>query len=66
MKKTKLVFYPHNSNIVNDLNNEISINEEPVNYVQTYLYLGIDIDQHLTFKFFLILCSNLYRISYIY
>ena len=32
------------------MNHEIIINNEPVIYVQSYLYLGIDIDQHLTFK----------------
>ena len=50
VKKTKVVFYPHTSTIVNNLNHEITINNEIVNYVQSYLYLGIDVDQHLTFK----------------
>ena len=50
VKKTKVVFYPHTNTVVNNLNHEIVINNEPVNYVHSYLYLGIDIDQHLTFK----------------
>ena len=44
------MFYPHTSSVVNNLNQDILINNEHVNYVQSYLYLGIDIDQHLTFK----------------
>ena len=50
VKKTKTVFYPHTTTIVNNLNSEIVINKDLVHYVQSYLYLGIDIDQHLTFK----------------
>ena len=50
VKKTKLVFYPHSSAVTNDVNNEIFINRQPVQYVNSYLYLGIDIDEHLTFK----------------
>ena len=46
------MFYPHTSSVVNNLNQYILINNEHVNYVQSYLYLGIDIDQHLTFKIY--------------
>ena len=50
VKKTKVVFYPHKNTVVNNMNNKIVINNQPVHYMQPYLYLGIDIDEHLTFK----------------
>ena len=52
VKKTKLVFYPHSQNAGNNINNEICISETPVDYVKSYLYLGVDIDDMLTFKQF--------------
>ena len=50
VKKTKLVFHPHSQNVENNLNDVITISNDPVGYVNTYLYLGIDIDSGLTFK----------------
>ena len=50
VKKTKLVFYPRSNTVLNDINSDIQINREIVHYVNSYLYLGIDIDEHLTFK----------------
>ena len=50
VKKTKLVFHPHSVNIDNNVNNAITILDVPVGYVNSYLYLGIDIDSGLTFK----------------
>ena len=47
---SKLFFYPHSSTVLNDINHEITINKQPVQYVNSYFYLGIDIDEHLTFK----------------
>ena len=49
MKKTNVVFYPYSNTVVNYINHEITINRQPVQYVNSYLYLGIDIDEHLTF-----------------
>ena len=50
VKKTKPVFYPYSSAVKNDINNRIVINRQEIQYVNSYLYLGIDIDEHLTFK----------------
>ena len=50
VKKTKLVFYPYSSTVVNNIDHEIFKNRQPVQYVNSYLYLGIDIDEHLTSK----------------
>ena len=52
VKKTKLVFHPHNCNIENNVHHDITILNSPVSYVSTYLYLGADIDNQLTFKTF--------------
>ena len=30
----------------------VTMNNTPLNYVSSYLYLGVDIDKHLTFKTF--------------
>ena len=50
VKKTKTVFYPYTNTIKNNINNRIEINKQEIHYVDSYLYLGIDIDEHLTFK----------------
>ena len=50
VKKTKLVFYPASQNAINDVNNIISMQGTAVDYVSSYLYLGVDIDNMLTFK----------------
>ena len=50
VKKTKLVFYPASPNAVNNVNNVISMQGTTVDYVSSYLYLGVDIDNMLTFK----------------
>ena len=50
VKKTKLVFYPASQNAINDVNNVINMQETAVDYVSSYLYLGVDIDNMLTFK----------------
>ena len=50
IKKTKLVFYPANQNAVNNMNNVIKMQGLSVDYVTSYLYLGVDIDNMLTFK----------------
>ena len=50
VKKTKAVFYPYSNVIKNDINNKIVINRQEIQYVNLYLYLGIDIDENLTFK----------------
>ena len=50
IKKTKLVFYPANQNVVNNMNNVIKMQGLSVDYVTSYLYLGVDIDNMLTFK----------------
>ena len=52
VKKTKLFFYPYAQNVENNINNEICISRTPVDYVNTYLYLGVDIDNMLSFKQF--------------
>ena len=50
IKKTKLVFHPAAQNVVNNLNCEIRMQGTIVDYVSSYLYLGVDIDSMLTFK----------------
>ena len=50
VKKTKAVFYPYSTTIANNVNQEIKINNQIIHYVNSYLYLGVDIDEHLTFK----------------
>ena len=50
IKKTKLFFYPANQNVANNMNNVIKMQGLPVDYVTSYLYLGVDIDNMLTFK----------------
>ena len=37
VKKTKLVFHPHSQNVENNLNDVITISNDPVGYVNTYL-----------------------------
>ena len=62
VKKTKVVFHPHSQNVKNNINNDITILDVPVGYVNSYLYLGIDIDNGLTFKQYY---GNMFkRISY--
>ena len=50
VKKTKVVFYPYPTSVKNDINNRIEIDRQEIHYVNSYLYLGIDIDEHLTFN----------------
>ena len=50
IKKTKLVSHPHMQNVTNNINNEIKMSGVLVDYVTSYLYLGVDIDNMLTFK----------------
>ena len=50
VRKTKGVFYPHSSNVSNNINHEIEINDQTVNYVQLFLFLGVDIDEHTSLK----------------
>ena len=50
IKKTKLVFHPHKENNMNNVNSDIMMGGIPVDYVSSYLYLGVDIDNMLTFK----------------
>ena len=50
VKKTKLVFHPATQSAVNDVNNVITMQGTTVDYVLSYLYLGVDIDNMLTFK----------------
>ena len=45
-----MVFYPHSQTVDNDINNEICISRIPVDYVTSYLYLGVDIDSMLSLK----------------
>ena len=49
VKETKLVFDPHSQTIVNDIHSDIKLLNTPVDYVTSYLYLGVDIDESLTF-----------------
>ena len=58
VKKTKLVFHPYTSNVINNIHENIKISGEFVNYVTSYLYLGVDIDNFLTFKLFY---TNIYK-----
>ena len=50
VKKTELVFYPHSQTVDNNINNEMCISIIPVDYVTSYLYLGVDIDNILSFR----------------
>ena len=50
IKKTKLFFHPHMQNVMNYMNNEVKMSGVLVDYVTSYLYLGVDIDNMLTFK----------------
>ena len=52
VKKTKLDLRPivTSCNVENNINDCIKILDVPVGYVNSYLYLGIDIDNGLTFK----------------
>ena len=50
VKKTKLVFHPHTCTIETDVYQDIKILGSPVSYVTTYMYLGVDIDNQLSFK----------------
>ena len=50
IKKTKLVFYPVNQNVENNMNSVIKMRGLSVDYLTSYLYLGVDIDDMLTFK----------------
>ena len=65
VKKTKLVFHPYMANIINDVHDKIKISGESVHYVNSYLYLGVDIDNQLTFKtYFTNVCKkNSYKLS---
>ena len=36
--------------MLNNVHDDITISGEPVHYVTSYLYLGVDIDKYLTFK----------------
>ena len=62
IKKTKLVFHPHSQTTINNIHSDIKILNSPVNYVTSYLYLGVDIDETLTFKKFYLNCFR--KISY--
>ena len=50
IKKTKLVFHPYMQNVVNNINKEVKMYGTSIDYVSSYLYLGVDIDSMLTFK----------------
>ena len=50
IKKTKLVFYPAAQNAVSSINNIVKMQGTAVDYVSSYMYLGVDIDNMLTFK----------------
>ena len=50
VNKTKFVFHPYSSNVENNIHKNITISDVNVNYVTSYLYLGVDIDNNLTFK----------------
>ena len=45
-----MFFYPYSTSVKNDINNRIEIDRQEIHYVNSYLYLGIDIDEYLTFK----------------
>ena len=66
VKKTKAVFYPYSSTVKNDINNRLEINSQEIHYVNSYLYLGIDIDEQLSFKkYFTTLLQNVSHKLYI-
>ena len=60
-----MVFHPHSTNVENNINSEILILNTPIEYVYSYLYLGVDIDNLLTFKkyFSNIFKKNSYKLS---
>ena len=62
VKMTKLVFHPHTVNVENYIHQNITILGSVVNYVTSYLYLGVDIDHFLSFKQFY--TNTLKKISY--
>ena len=57
-KKKLKIFHPHTSNVVNNVHENIKISGEPAHYVTSYLYLGVDIDNYLTFKPYF---TNMYK-----
>ena len=60
VKKTKPVFYPFTGD--GEILQKVTIQDIPLNYVSSYLYLGVDIDNQLLFKTFY---SNTFKkISY--
>ena len=50
VKKTKLVFHPASQNSVNNINSVIKMQNTVIDYVTSYVYLGVEIDDMLTFK----------------
>ena len=50
VKKTKPVFYPFTGD--GEILQKVTIQDIPLNYVSSYLYLGVDIDNQLLFKTF--------------
>ena len=50
VQKTKPVFYPYSGD--GEILQYVTIHNTPLNYVSSYLYLGVDIDSHLTFTTF--------------
>ena len=50
VKKMKLVYHPATQNVGNNVNNIINMQGTYVDYVSSYLYLGVDIGNVLTFK----------------
>ena len=49
VKKTKVVFDPYSNAVLNNMIYEIEI-DQSVHYVNSYLYLGIGFDEHLTLR----------------
>ena len=43
IKKTKLVFHPYMQNVENNINNGVKMYGTSIDYVSSYLYLGVDI-----------------------
>ena len=60
VKKTKPVFYPFSGD--GEILQKVTIQNTPLNYVSSYLYLGVDIDNQLLFKTFY--NNTLKKISY--
>ena len=66
VRKNKLVSYLVNCNVVNNLNSEIRMHGTVVDYVSSYLYFSVDIDNMLTFgKHFKNTFKNVYHKLYI-